>query len=135
MTIRRLTTLALGNVRSLFSEAVLLNNPTFFVDRNDAGKTNLTDAFSFLAEAMSSSLRVVFDRRGGYRAVSHRFSARSRLPNIALSVEFDDLGDESDQARYHIGLRSRPGAGFEVAREYCHLAGPKGRGDWFERDS
>ena len=135
MTIPRLTTLALWGFRSLSSEAVSLNNLTFFVGRNGAGKSNLTDAFSFLAEAMSSSLQVVFDRRGGYRAVSHRHSAKGRSPNIALSVEFGDLGDESHQARYHIDLRSRQGAGFEVAREYCRVIGQDGRRDWFERGS
>ena len=92
MTVPRLATLGLWGFRSLSSEAVLLNNPTFFVGRNGAGKSNLTDAFSFLAEAMSSPFQVVLDRRSGYAAVSHRSSAKGRPPNLVLTVEFDKLG-------------------------------------------
>jgi len=114
---------------------VLFANPTFFVGRNGAGKSNLTDVFSFLAEAMSSSLQVVLDRRGGYTAVSHRYSAKGRPPNIALSLDFGNLGDEVTQARYYIDLRSRRGTGFEVAREYCRILREDGQEDWFERKS
>ena len=135
MTDPVLTTLGLWGFRSLSYQKVSFDNPTFFVGRNGAGKSNLTDIFSFLAEAMSSSLQVVLDRRGGYAAVSHRYSAKGRPPNIALSLDFGNLGDEVIQARYHIDLRSRRGTGFEVAREYCWILREDGQEDRFDRKS
>ncbi len=65
--------------RSIVSEVVDFDNPTFFVGRNGAGKSNLADAFAFLAEAMSAPLSSVFDRRGGI-AVVLRFTSAGVRP-------------------------------------------------------
>ena len=69
----KLHSIALEGFRSLASyQEIVLDNPTFLVGRNGAGKSNLADAFSFIAEAMAMPLLTVFDRRGGYRAVVSR---------------------------------------------------------------
>lgn len=61
----KLHSMALTGFRSLASERIVLDNPTFLVGRNGAGKSNLADAFSFIAEAMAVPLPTVFDRREG----------------------------------------------------------------------
>ena len=59
--------LILKRFRSIPTEHIRFDNPTFLVGRNGSGKSNLVDAFSFLADAMASPLQAVFDKRGGYR--------------------------------------------------------------------
>ena len=59
--------LILKRFRSIPSERVDFDNPTFLVGQNGSGKSNLVDAFSFLADAMASPLQAVFDKRGGHR--------------------------------------------------------------------
>ena len=58
--LRRLT---LQRFRSLRSANVQFDNPTFFVGQNGAGKSNIVDALSLLADAMASPLSAVFDKR------------------------------------------------------------------------
>jgi predicted ATPase len=57
--------LILKRFRSVTAERIDFDNPTFLVGRNGAGKSNIVDAFAFLADAMSSPLQAVFDRKGG----------------------------------------------------------------------
>src|SRR5437870_3123098 len=62
-------TLILRRFRSIPSDSVAFDNPTFFVGRNGSGKSNLVDAFDFLAEATVSPLPAVFEKRGGIALV------------------------------------------------------------------
>jgi predicted ATPase len=55
--------------RSIRSEVVDFDNPTFLVGRNGSGKSNLVDALTFLSDSMTNPLPTVFTRRGGGRAV------------------------------------------------------------------
>jgi AAA15 family ATPase/GTPase len=43
--------------RSIRSEVVEFDNPTFLVGRNGSGKSNLVEEFAFLSEAMMHSHR------------------------------------------------------------------------------
>ena len=81
--------MVLKGFRSISIQEVDLDNPTFIVGRNGSGKSNFADAFAFLAEAMAVPLQGVFERRGGFSAVSRRSSARGRPSNLSLSVALE----------------------------------------------
>ena len=66
-----LRSLSLDHFRSFSSESVKLGDLTFLVGQNGTGKSNFVDVFSFIAEAMESSLLAVFRRRGGFETVVH----------------------------------------------------------------
>jgi len=71
-----LKSLIVERFRSIPAETINFDNPTFLVGRNGSGKSNFRDAVDFLAEAMSSPLQSVFDRRGGIAVVRNRTSGR-----------------------------------------------------------
>lgn len=73
--------LILKRFRSIPTEMVDFDNPTFLVGANGSGKSNFVDAFSFLSESMSAPLQAVFDTRGGISSVRNRTSGRSYPPN------------------------------------------------------
>ena len=73
--------------RSICWQEVDLDNPTFVVGQNGAGKSNFADAFAFLSEAMASHLQDVIERRGGFSTVSPS-QLRKRSPG-----EPDPVGD------------------------------------------
>ena len=108
--------------RSIYSQEVAFDNPTFVVGPNGSGKSNFVDAFAFLAEAMASPLQAVIERRGGFAAVSHRSSARGRPSNLTLRVTLDKPDSDTSDARYYLDLRPRKGNDFEVAEEVCAVA-------------
>lgn len=60
LAIRRLI---LKRFRSIPAEKLELDNPTFLVGRNGSGKSNLVDAFAFLAESMAAPLQAVRQAR------------------------------------------------------------------------
>lgn len=127
--------LILKRFRSVPSERIEFANPTFLVGRNGSGKSNLADAFSFLADSMTMPLQAVFDRRGGITAVRNRASGRGGYPpNLGLGVEFGPLGDETLSGRYAFEVRALPNYGFEVVREQCLVEQPDRRRFWFERE-
>ena len=129
----KLHSIALTGFRSLASAQIVLDNPTFLVGRNGAGKSNLADAFSFIAEAMATPLLTVFDRRGGYRSVASRdeLSQRSQ-EGLGLVVELRNLG-VSEKATYGFALQPRGDDGFEVQQEVCTITQEDGSVMHFER--
>ena len=118
--------------RSVYWQEVELANPTFVVGQNGSGKSNFADAFAFLAEAMSSPLPAVIERRGGFSAVSHRTSARGRS-NLTLSVMLAKPDSDTTEADYYVDLRPRKGNDFEVAEEVCIVSRSDGSQDGFRR--
>jgi predicted ATPase len=128
-----LRSLILKRFRSIPAETVQFANPTFLAGQNGSGKSNLVDAFAFLAEAMASPVQAVFDRRGGITAVRNRSSGRSYPPNLGLGVTLGELNGDIRFARYAFEIRALPNYGFEVLREQCVIRrGPHDR-DWFDR--
>ena len=133
MTIPLVKSLTLKGFRSIRNAVVKLDNPTFLVGPNGAGKSNFVDAFSFLAEAMASSLPAVFDRRGGVAAVTHRTSNRGRWADLGMRVDLRDPDETTERAGYAFELRAVKDYGFKVVREQCTVVRQDGSKDWFDR--
>ena len=125
--------LILKRFRSVPAGSVTFSNPTFLVGRNGSGKSNLIDAFSFLADAMATPLQAVFDKRGGIATVRNRTSGQSYPPNLGLAVIFGRLNGGIKYGRYAFEIRALPNYGFEVSREQCNLRTEHGR-IWFDRE-
>ena len=123
----------LTGFRSICSQEVAFDNPTFVVGPNGSGKSNFADAFAVLAEAMVSPLQAVIERRGGFAAVSHRSSARGRTSNLTLRVTLEKPDSDTTDARYYVDLRPRKGNDFEVAEEMCVVSRSDGSQDKFRR--
>ena len=125
--------LILKRFRSIPTDRVDFDNPTFLVGRNGSGKSNLVDAFAFLAEAMVTPLQAVFDKRGGISAVRNRTSGRSYPPNLGLGTLFGPLNGEIKGGRYAFEVKALPKYGFEVLREQCLIIAKDGIRYWFDR--
>ena len=126
-------TLILKRFRSIPSESVDFDNPTFLVGRNGSGKSNLVDAFDFLAEAMTAPLQAVFDKRGGISVVRNRTARRSYPPNLGLGVVFGKINGDVVRSRYAFEVRALKNYGFEVFREQCVVDGPENQRHFFDR--
>ena len=109
-----------------------LDNPTFLVGQNGAGKSNFADVFAFLAEAMTSPLSAVLDRRRGMGAVGYRDAARRGF-NLGLRVELGNLNEVTSRAVYAFELRSAGSHGFRVHHEQCVVELTDGSRNWFDR--
>jgi len=129
LAIRRLI---LKRFRSIPTERIDFDNPTFLVGQNGSGKSNLVDAFAFLAEAMASPLQAVFDKRGGIAAVRNRTSGKSYPPKLGLGVVLGPLNGEVRGGRYSFEIKALRNYGFEVVREQCFVKTHHGRA-WFDR--
>ena len=134
MTVPMLRCLHLARFRSLPSATVELDNPTFLVGENGTGKSNVADAFAFLADAMTSPLPAVFERRGGIDAVGHRSSPRGRPSELEMKVVLENLDEETNRATYEFKLRSLKRYEFEVVRERCVVEGRNGSRNFLARD-
>ena len=117
----KLSGMTLMGFRSISRQTVDFDNPTFVVGQNGSGKSNFADAFAFLSEAMTSSLQGVVEQRGGFSAVAHRRSARSRPANLTLSVTLNEPDGDTTCASYDVDLHARRDNDFEVALEKCHV--------------
>ena len=131
----KLHSIALTGFRSLASEEIVLDNPTFLVGQNGAGKSNLADAFSFIAEAMTSPLLTVFDRRGGFRTVAHREERlRGSQEGLGIVVELRNIGVLGNlQATYGFALQPHGDDGFKVQREVCRVTDGNGSARGYDR--
>lgn len=125
--------LILKRFRSIPSGTIDFENPTFLVGRNGSGKSNLVDAFAFLAELMVSPLQAVFDRRGGITSVRNRTSGRSYSPNLGLCAIFGQINGAVTGGRYAFEVRALPNYGFDVVREQCVVNLKDGSRHWFDR--
>jgi predicted ATPase len=125
--------LILKRFRSIPTELVEFDNPTFLVGANGSGKSNFVDAFSFLSEAMLSPLQAVFDKRGGIANVRNRTSGKSYPPNLGLGVTFGSLNGEIQAGRYAFEIRALKNYGFEVTREQCQVKSADGTLYYFDR--
>src|SRR5438132_10284179 len=114
-----LRSLILKRFRSIPAETVQFDNPTFLVGRNGSGKSNFCDALDFLAEAMSSSLQSVFDRRGGMQVVRNRTPGKDYPRNVGIGVQLGRLNGEIEEARYAFEVHSSKDYSFGIQREQC----------------
>lgn len=123
--------------RSIRSEVVEFDNPTFLVGRNGSGKSNLIDALAFLGESMINPLSEVLSWRGGGRVVCHGSSRLGFMGDhreFRLGVVLGAIGGEIADARYAIEVSAMGVnlSSYSVQREQCVVDGPEGR-SWFER--
>lgn len=125
--------LLLKRFRSVPLEQISFDNPLFLVGQNGSGKSNVADAFAFLAEAMSAPLQAVFDNRGGISSVRNRSSGSSYPPNLGMAVSFGPIGDEVASGHYAFEIVARPDYGFEVKREQCIIRNVAGRQAFYDR--
>ena len=131
----RMKRLTVKRFRSIPGEVVEFANPTFLVGQNGSGKSNLVDVYAFLAEAMSSPLQAVFDRRGGISVVRNRMSSgQSYPPNLGIGVVLESLNGDVLRARYAFEVAALKNYGFEIVREQCIIQKRDGTSDWFDRD-
>lgn len=119
--------------RSIPSEKVDFDNPTFLVGQNGSGKSNLIDALAFLAEAMTLPLQAVLKKRRGISAVKNKTRGRNQPPNLGIGVRFGALNTRTARGRYAFEVRSLPNHGFEVVREQCLIEGNEQGPLWFDR--
>lgn len=132
---KKLHRVLLWGFRSLASEEIVLDNPTFLVGRNGAGKSNLADVFSFIAEAMAAPLLTVFDRRGGYRSVAFR-GELSQQPQegLGIIVELRNIDMfEKVHATYGFSVQPHGDDGFKVLQEVCTVTLEDGSVRGFKR--
>ena len=134
MTVPMLRSLHLTRFRSLPSVTVEFDNPAFLVGENGTGKSNVADAFAFLAEAMTSPLPAVFERRGGIHVVGHRSSPRGHPSVLEMKVVLENLDEETSRATYEFKLRSMRRYEFKVVREQCVVEGRDGSRNFLARD-
>lgn len=127
--------LLLKRFRSVPLEQVSFDNPLFLVGHNGSGKSNIADAFAFLADAMSAPLQAVFDNRGGISSVRNRSSGASYPPNLGIAVSFGPIGADVASGRYAFEIAARPSYGFEVTREQCIVRNVNGGETFFDRSS
>ena len=133
MTVPMLHRLSLLRFRSLPAAELEFDNPTFLVGQNGAGKSNVADAFAFLAEAMVSPLTSVLDRRAGLATVSYRIAQRGRRADLGFRVELNNLDEETSRAVYAFQLRDLQDYDFKVLHEQCVITRCNGRRNWFDR--
>lgn len=133
MTVPMLRSLTLKNFRSIRATKIDFDNPTFLVGQNGAGKSNIADAFAFLAEAMTSPLSAVLDRRGGLNSVGYRGATTGRRGNLGVHMELADLDDETCAATYAFELRAIKPRSHEIVREQCTVTKIGNSRHWFER--
>jgi predicted ATPase len=124
--------LTLKGFRSVANERIELDNPTFLVGVNGSGKSNVLDAFAFLADAMRAPLPEVIAKRKGADALFYQTGApRSRL-SFGLRVDFGRTS-KIRSGSYSLEIKALGNRGFEVVREQCRFTDAKGRLHWFDR--
>lgn len=121
--------------RSIGDVTLDLDNPTILVGRNGAGKSNLVDALSFVAEAMVLPLEAVFDRRSGVFAVVHRHASATPggWPGPGMRIDFGPVQPGIRSATYAFEIGPAKDRAFQVMAEQCVVYPHDGPVSWFER--
>lgn len=127
-----ITKLIIKRFRSFPTATLVFDNPLFVVGRNGSGKSNLSDAFSFVSEAMFSPLQAVFDRRGAIGSVLNRSSVKSAPPNLGLAFEFGPING-IEGGRFAVEIKALPNYGYRIVHEQCLVRKTGGGRWWFDR--
>lgn len=128
-----ITKIVIKRFRSFPAATLAFDNPLFLVGRNGSGKSNLSDVFSFVSEAMSSPLQAVFDRRGGISAVRNRSSGQqSYPPNLGLAFELGPING-IEGGRFAFEVKALPNYGYRIVHEQCLVRKKDGNRWWFDR--
>ncbi len=127
-----ITKVVIKRFRSFPSATLTFDNPLFIIGRNGSGKSNLSDAFSLVAEAMVSPLQAVFDRRGGLASVRNRSSVQSAPPNMGIAFEFGEING-IEGGRFAFEVKALPNYGYRIVHEQCLVRKSDGSRCWFDR--
>lgn len=76
--------LRLRNYRSFRDARLPLSDLTFLVGRNASGKSSLLDALDFIREALTDSLPIAIERRGGMEGLRHRLAPDGEPVELAV---------------------------------------------------
>ncbi len=90
MEVRRLGVEAF---RSFYEASIEPGHFTVIVGANNAGKSNLAEAFEFLAEVHRHGLEIAVNRKGGFENIAHRRMRRTKRP---LAFEVDVIFDAQE---------------------------------------
>lgn len=101
---------------------VILNDITFLVGQNAAGKSNFLDALALFSEVVNEPLISVVDRRGGFSALRSRTPGAEPHDLVNLAITF--RGETT--ITYGFSLGSLGAYGFEVAGEMCLIGNEEG---------
>ena len=132
MTIQSIKKVIIKRFRSYPSAVLDIGNPMFIVGKNGSGKSGLVDVFEFVAEAMTSPLQAVFDRKGGIAAVRNKSSVKSAPPNMGLAFEFG-AHETILGGRYAFEVKALPNYGYRIVQEQCLVRTSSGHCWWFDR--
>lgn len=118
----RFTRLRLGNWRNFKRVEVTLASRSFFIGPNASGKSNLIDAFRFLAHVASATggLAAAVQYRGGVPAL--RCLQATRNSDIRIEVDIGD-DDEPHLWTYKLVFNARKGEPPLIKEESVHLRG------------
>ncbi len=121
--------LRLRNYRAFADARLVLDDVTFLVGRNGAGKSTVMDAFSFVSEAVTDSLGTSLERRGNFLGLFPRDLRRVAREGISVAVCFDCESESGVIYGFTVGWSSKR-AGYFVKRETLRGGGAPS----FERD-
>lgn len=122
-----LTRVVLRNYRSIGQCDVRLGALTYLVGANGSGKSNFMDALHLVRDALTGSLDIALNERGGLSEVRRRSSGHPT--NFGIRLEFRLRDGQTGHYAFNVGaLADR---GYEVQNEECSVGG-KGHGPHFE---
>jgi predicted ATPase len=113
VTIRELR---LINYRAFSNARLVLDDVTFLVGRNAAGKSTLMDAFSFIREAVTDSVGTALERRGNYMGLVNRRYLRDARSSIAVAVCLQHQSEAPMLYGFEI-IPGSKGSGYEIQYE------------------
>lgn len=122
-----LNRVVLRNYRSIGQCDVRLGPLTYLVGANGSGKSNFLDALHLVRDALTGSLDIALNERGGLAEVRRRSSGHPTHFGIRLEFTLRD----GQRGHYAFDVGALAGRSYEVQREECSLGG-KGRGPYFE---
>lgn len=115
----RITRVELKNYKSFRHCDVSLENVTFLIGPNSAGKSNFLDALKFVSDALLQPLNHVLEARGGIPIVFHR-STSGQADRIRIRLTFE-VGSHSYV--YGFSLVSTPQGYCHFEDEFCEMDG------------
>lgn len=122
--------LRLKNFRGFENARLALSDLTILVGPNGVGKSTLVEGFDFMREAVSDSLLVALERRGGLAGIRRKRPGKGNRSDVTVAVVFQWAGN-----LVLYGFRLGPlgsGAGYSVREELLRYDQP--HLDWFHRE-
>ncbi len=113
----------LNNYKNIVACDVALAPLTVIAGHNGAGKSNLLDAFAFVAECLRTSVDAAIASRGGIEAVRRRSTGHPRT----LAVEVEVRLPNWQLASYDFSIADGPAGGTAVVKERVLVKDDEGR--------